>query len=336
MKICVIGAGPGALTTSALLSQAGHQVHMWNRTSQNLRQVVDSTVELFGALEVGPVAVQVEEDLGAGVSDADLIIVVVPASGHREIARAVADVAHPGVPLVVIPGRTGGALEVRSVLGEGTAVVEAQTLPFGCRIAEQGRVRLFATKARIPLAGLGVGEYRETIDEALAFLPGEHPWEPTTLVTSLANVGAVIHPAFMLSDGTIGDFARLAEELDAERCALAQAYEVEHFTLLQWLGDMYAAPQTRLEEALEFHPIWGRFPKPATMDHRYLTEDLPTGLVPMIDMADVVGLEMRASRDAVEQGSRLLGRDFFATGRTLQRLGVEPRRESVLAAFAGR
>jgi opine dehydrogenase len=59
-----------------------------------------------------------------------------------------------------------------------------------------------------------------------------------------------------------------------------------------------------------------------TLDGRYLTEDVPFGLVPLEDMGRLVGVEMPVCTTLIELSNSLLGRDFGAMGQTLATIGL--------------
>jgi opine dehydrogenase len=61
---------------------------------------------------------------------------------------------------------------------------------------------------------------------------------------------------------------------------------------------------------------------PKSLDHKFMSEDVPTGLIPMAALGAAAGVKTPAL-DAVIALSRLMtGRDFGAEGRSLGRLGL--------------
>ena len=63
-------------------------------------------------------------------------------------------------------------------------------------------------------------------------------------------------------------------------------------------------------------------PAPATLDHRYLTEDVPCGAVPVASLGRQLGVDVNVTDRCVELAAALSGRDFRATGRSVERLGL--------------
>jgi opine dehydrogenase len=70
------------------------------------------------------------------------------------------------------------------------------------------------------------------------------------------------------------------------------------------------------------NPSYQNVTAPTTLDHRYLWEDIPTGLVPISDVAHALDIATPTIDRLIDQGSEELGRDFRKEGRTLKRLGI--------------
>ena len=61
---------------------------------------------------------------------------------------------------------------------------------------------------------------------------------------------------------------------------------------------------------------------PKSLDHKFITEDVPTGLIPMSALGAAAGARTPAIDALVEMVRRMTGNDFAAEGRTLERLGL--------------
>ena len=64
-------------------------------------------------------------------------------------------------------------------------------------------------------------------------------------------------------------------------------------------------------------------PAPRRLDARYVTEDVPFGLVPLAELGRLAGVPTPIALGLAHVASAALGRDFFAEGRTLARMGLE-------------
>jgi opine dehydrogenase len=61
---------------------------------------------------------------------------------------------------------------------------------------------------------------------------------------------------------------------------------------------------------------------PKSLDHKFITEDVPTGLIPMSEIGTAAGMKTSAIDALVEMVRSMTGKDFAVEGRTLERLGL--------------
>ena len=170
MKYAVLGAGHGGLAVAGHLGLMGHQVRLWARNPQALDGVAQSGgVMLSGVVEgFGPV--DVRPDLAGALAGADLVLVVVPASAHREIAYNCAPYLRSGQKVLLMPGRTAGAIEFRHTLRAAgctadVLVGEAQTFLYASRRTGPASARIHGIKRTVCAAALPA---RRTMDRSLS------------------------------------------------------------------------------------------------------------------------------------------------------------------------
>jgi opine dehydrogenase len=218
LQIAVIGAGHGGKSMAADLASRGYAVRLYNRSYEHIEAIaqrggIEVTLE-DGRQEFGQLRL-VTSDIAAALEGADLVMVVIPASGHRDVALACAPHLRDGQCLVLNPGRTGGALEFRQVLREtgctaDVVIAEAETFLFTSRSNGPAEAHIFRRKNTLPLAALPSTRTHEVLDILQEVYP-QFIAAPNVLYTSLNNMGAVFHPALtLLNAGWIeasgGDF----------------------------------------------------------------------------------------------------------------------------------
>ena len=119
---------------------------------------------------------------------------------------------------------------------------------------------------------------------------------------------------------SIGAFV---EALDRERVQLAASFGIEMVPIREWYRVAYGVDAATLTEAVRKNPAYEGIKGQKTLKTRYLMEDIPTGLVPMIALGKMQGIDMPRMAVVAELGQYLLNEDFFVTGRTLENLGLE-------------
>lgn len=340
----VVGAGHGGMAMAGHLGILGHPVALYNRTDDKLEGVRwKRGIEVEGEVTgFGPVVLATSV-MAEAVASADVVMVVTPSTAHKELATLMAPHLRPGQLLVLNPGRTGGALEVRKTLREGGAsdhviVGETQTFLYASRAVANARAHIYRIKNSVPFATLP----SYWIPEALAVLNAAFPQfvaGTNVLATSLENIGAIFHPALTLLnagwiEATRGDFdyylqgitpsiAKLLEKMDAERLAVASALGVRSVSAREWLYLSYDSPGRDLHEAIKNTAGYAGIKAPATIGHRYVTEDVPMSLVPLSSLGAMLGVRTPVIDMIIEFGSLLHDTDYRAQGRTVESLGLE-------------
>lgn len=160
------------------------------------------------------------------------------------------------------------------------------------------------------------------------------------LHTGLGYMNAILHVAPMVlnaariegadafdfyGDGFTPSVTEVVRAMDDERAEVARALEVQVPTLLEWVeatygvrgDDPYGVVQTLHRD------VYGPLPAPTSLVHRYLTEDVPCGAVPVTDLARQLGVPAPVTAAGVTVADALLGTSWARTGRTMARLGLE-------------
>ncbi len=169
---------------------------------------------------------------------------------------------------------------------------------------------------------------------------------PNTLYTGLNNANGILHVANMVSnigrlesagngyrfyaEGYTPSAITVLQHVCAERLAVARALGVTLPGIHEWLLATYRLGGDTLAETfhrLTFAPTgpYQWTPTPRSMSHKYVTEDVPCGLVPMSALGDAAGVATPVIDGLIALSSAMLGRDFAREGRSLEHLGLAGR-----------
>ncbi len=341
-RIAVLGAGNGAHAFAGDLGRQGYPVRLYNKFAHEIVHLqaaggvrLEEAIDGFGPLEM------VTTDIEPVISEADIILVVVPAIAHPSMAEACAPYLRDGQIVVLNPGRTGGAMEFRQVMrSQGVTskvlVAEAQTLLYTCRLSGPASVRIGSIKCQVALSGLPASDTPRVLAALKPIYPQFIPAQDV-IETGLANIGAVFHPGTVIlstariESGVPFEFyrdmtpavVRLLEAVDEERLTTAQAYGVRATSAFEWLGLSYDGIEGEtLYERLHGTDAYAGISAPSSLETRYVLEDVPTGLVPIAALGRLAGLEIRTIGGLVNVACALYHRDFWSEGRNARRLGV--------------
>jgi opine dehydrogenase len=341
-KIAVLGAGNGGMAMAGHLALMGHKVNLFNRGEDRLWGVRSSgAIELTGEVEGFGELNMATTSIADAIKEMELIMVVVPAYGHRWIAEQVGPYLVDGQTIILHPGRTLGALEFRQVLTANgvkadVTIAEAQTFIYASRATGPSQVHIFRIKHSIPVASVRAHRIPNVIEKLRNFYPQFVPGD-NIFKTSFENIGSVFHPPLSIMnagwiendidfqfyhEGVTPSVAKILEQVDAERVRVAEALGIRAITARQWLYMAYSTSGDSLFESMKKNAGYKGILAPRTLKMRYLDEDIPFSLVPMASVGQMLNVNTPAISSVVQLGSVLNSTDYWSNGRTVERLGI--------------
>lgn len=356
MRFAVLGTGNGGQAIAGWLAMQGHIVSLYGRNEKVAEELnAHKCIKLTGAISGEGYLSEVTNDLHKSVVDADIIMVVTTANAHGSIARQIAGDLKDGQVIILNPGRTGGALEFKRALEAAGCkarvyVAEAQTLVYACRLVENGMVNIIGVKDKVLLSAVPSSDTDYVLSKINPVYPCFCAAE-NVLRTSLENIGAMFHPCVLLFNAATierhdvfwfyrdmtPEIANFIEEFDRERLAVGKAYGIDLLSVSEWISYAYPATQgTTLCEKMRNNPAYHDIKSPSTIFTRQLTEDIPTGVLPIMELGEAAGVEVPLLRSMVDICSRLLRIDFKKDGRTLEHLGLSGKTKDEIISYLSR
>lgn len=343
----VVGAGNGGRAMAAHLALMGFPVTLYNRTPENVAAMkTRGGIELTGEEQVPRGFAQLElvtSDIGEALERGNVVMVVVPATAHADIARTTAPHLRNGQTVVLHPGRTGGSLEFTHTLRQcgceaDVTIAEAETLIYACRAEGPAQVRIHRLKEAVALAALPATRTLSVLKTLSSAFP-QFVDGASVLHTGMNNMGAVFHPALTLLnsgriesehgefqfyiDGATPSVTTVLEALDRERVTVAAALGIRARTGVEWLRTAYDARGSSLHEAIQNQPGYRGIKAPPTLNNRYITEDVPMSLVPIAALGQRYGVRVRGMDSIIRLACIIHHTDYWRRGRTLDKLGID-------------
>ncbi|MFX1515955.1 MAG: NAD/NADP octopine/nopaline dehydrogenase family protein [Promethearchaeota archaeon] len=343
-SISILGLGNGGHAFAAYAKSKGYKVKIWNRSSLVLDAIKDnkgitSTGLLEGHFDIDLVSHSIYEVM----KESKLIMVVTTANAHKEIAARIAPYLDDNQIVVLNPGRTGGAIEVRNSIRHNNGpfkprVVEAQSLLFVSRCSKPGQVTISGMKKRVPVSAFPSCENEEVV-AILKDLNGAF-WETESVLnTSFDNIGAIFHPTPLLLnvarcedpkvnyrhyiDGISPSVASFLEKMDRERVAVANAFGVQAITLQKWLNSVYGSRGSSICEIIHNTKEYQNVMAPSTLNVRYIFEDIPTGLIPLSSFGEAAEVPTPFIDVIINLANCMFNKDYRTLGRTVESLELD-------------
>lgn len=343
-RIAVLGAGHAGRGLASYLSIHGLDVVLYNRTFENVREISDrGGIRTHGLVEGFAHISLVTDNMAAAIDGREILVISVPAQAHAFFAKTMGPHLEPEQTVLLMPGRTGGVLEFAGILRSNSYVDdlllgEAQTFSFVSRTTGPNSVLISKIKNSVRVSAFPASDNLRFL-KSLKRLPLALVLADDVMETSLNNIGAMLHPTpTILSAGLLesrqGGYnhyheaisetvGQLIEKMDAERVSVAREFCDHPLPILEWLRNTYDAKGATLCECIQSIDAYDGVGSPSSLEHRYVLEDVPTGLVPISNLGKLIGVETPAIDSVVNIACQLYGIDFWESGRNLESLGLE-------------
>ena len=354
-SVTVLGGGNTSFSVAANLTLQGIEVTLYEIPGfqQTLAPIKDTqTIQLLGAANQGParihcITTRVEEALSAS----DLILLIVPAYGHRPFAEICLPHLQSRHTVVIMPG-TLGALEWARILRAAgktdVTLAEVDTAPYVCRKTASDTATIWGV-----VTGLGLGVFPATESERVRqqldpLFPGITMY-PDVMACGLAAMNPVVHPAGVLlnagrveysrgefhfyEEGVTPSVAKVIMQVDAERRAIGKALGYDLCPADEAFHRAGFGPKGDLWSVINGSWMLTRLRAPGSLESRWLTEDIPYGLAAWTSVGAQYGVPTPTLRAVVDIGSIVMGIDGWAAGRNVQKLGIAGMSKETLRTF---
>jgi len=342
--IAILGGGHGAHQMALDLTIRGFKVNLCEHP--DFKETFDNTlktgiIECTGLIEETAKIHKVTLDFKEAIEDVDNIFIVVPAIAHEVFFDNL--IPHlRNDQLVVLWSADAGALRLATRLrkeapGKNVHIAETNTLPYGTRLTDHSKVELFVKAKKIFFSTFPAVERESILERVKETFPVLEPID-NILSTSFSNPNPTVHPApTLMNIGRIqyskGDFylykegiteatARIIKKVYDETLEIANnmGFRMREFTDEQFMNPC----------SIMCVDFWAPFDKggivsgikgPSYIYNRYITEDLPYGLVHRSQLGDLVDIPTPVIDSIINLGSATCEMDFWK-GRTLEDLGI--------------
>jgi opine dehydrogenase len=344
--IAILGAGNGGCAAAADFTQRGFSVCLYSRNLQTLAPLRErGGVEYEGALGGGFAAVPViTTHVAEAMAGADLVVIMVPTHAQEAVASVAVPHLRADQLLLVSPGHT--VLLIPELLRRHGVRrprhCETGTLPYICRMSGPARIRVTKASQHIVFGVFPAAETEVVAARVRPVLPAIRP-AANILETVFPYTNAIHHPPAVICntgriEATAGDFyhyyegitpsvGRLIDALDQERLAVAAALGTKVDRFVDYFCKAgYTTPAAR-DTGLAYEAFhqsepdrWIRAPR--SLDHRFLDEDIPYGLVPLAELGRLAGVLTPMMDDLIHVASVATGKDYRSVGLTLAKMGL--------------
>jgi len=356
-KVSVLGAGNGGQALSAHLAINGCEVNLFEHPDfkKNIEEISKKGgIELSGKLQGFGKIFHATSDIKEAIEGTSVIMIVAPSFAQKAFIELALPYLVNSQIIVLIPGNFG-SFEIKKILknnGKNLTIAETNSLPYACRKIEEGKVNIWGVKSYISIASLPAVDIKNVIKILNDFFPIPLTPAKNSLEISFSNPNMIVHcPTMILNAGRIestkGDFmfycegmtesvCKIMEKMDKERIRIGEKLGLNLTSTFEWLKQTYHLEGKNLYEVISNSPVYGGHgpDAPGTLSHRYITEDIPYLLVPVVSFGKLLGIQAPIIECIIRLASAINGVDYLKTGRNLETLGLsEMSLEKILSCI---
>jgi len=355
--IAVLGGGNQGHTIAADLTLSGYKVNFYEhpqfedafKTTLE-KGIVDIYDQKTGRHERARIH-RVTTDIKEAISDVKLILEAIPSYGEELFFNTMIPYLKDGQVVILMAGNFG-SLRLRKLLGEKATranimIYETSTMPYGTRLVGPAAVSVIgvrtfghtwvASKApkvppRVPvvISALPAKDTNVALKEFQALYPFYSPAK-NVIVSAMNNLNFIGHVAAMVLNAGRIEYANLYSKSEFRLHREGHTPSVQRVeegvleemaALVRVLGGKTVISRTSMKDTFERVQTQFTSIGPLTLTDRYLTEDVPYGLVPMSQLGEKLGVATPLMNALIELASALNREDYRKTGRTLESLGL--------------
>lgn len=345
MKVAVVGAGNGGTAVATDLAYRGHEVTLIKTSKSihddNFDYLLDNegrmTLDEFGEYKTANIA-HVTRELSA-VKGCPVVIIYVQTNYHEAVIERLSEHLEDGQILLINPGYLSTAYVLKHCKKD-IIVAEATSSFIDCRIKELGMIKVGFRNVRNPI-GIYPRSRREEAIKTLDQLGFPLFYVNSVVETALHNPNLIVHTVGAVMsiprvEKTNGDYVmyhevftpsvwKILEKLDSEKMDVLEHLGFERMPYVEACKFRNSLDDDR--DAKEVFFWYAAMPTrakgPTSVESRYITEDVPQGLVMLEALGKTLNIPTPIATSLIELAGAALGRDMRAEGRTPEMLGEE-------------
>ena len=346
MKITVVGAGNAGATVAADLSLKGHRVTLLKTSkslhNENFNEILNNgfKINISRNNEKRQVKLHLATmDYKEALEDSELVILYVQTNYQEAVIKKMAPYLNNQM-ILIEPGYLGTLYFMKHCNNKSLICIEAESSPIDCRIVGPSEVSILFENVRNPI---GVYPKIKTnyVLEKLEDLGYNFVATKNIIEAALHNPNLIVHtigafmsiPRIEYTNGK--DYWMYKEVFTKSVWNIVNGLDNEKMNIMEKLGckripyveackyrnsfdDNMNAEEVFFDYARNHSPSG-----PTVSNSRYITEDVPEGLVLMESLGKVLGVPTPVCTSLIELSSCSLAQDFRKKGRTVDHIGID-------------
>ncbi len=348
MKIAILGAGNAGCAVAADLTLKGHEVTLIKTShamhDENFEYLQANNGEMilneFGEIKKANIH-KVTRDLSE-ITNVKIVIIYIQTNFHEQLIEKISEFLKNDQIVLINPGYLSTAYLLKHC-SKKIIIAEAESSFIDGRIMEPGLFRVGFRNVRNPIGIYPKSRKEEAItvldklDERLVYLN-------SVVEAALHNPNLIVHTVGSVMsipriEKSKGDFCMYHEVYTRDNLCtwkILNSLDKEKMDVLERLGfdrlsyvnackyrNSLNDKKDAKEVFLDYASMDTRAKGPTKVDSRYISEDVPQGLVMLEALGSALNVKTPIATALIEIASAALDRDLRLEGRTPEKLGKE-------------
>jgi opine dehydrogenase len=347
MKITIIGAGNGGSAMAADLSVKGHTVTLFKSSVKGNNEHFEKLIKTNGEIllkdldgdkktKIHKVTNSIDE---AFSEEPKVIVVFIKTNYHEDIIKRMAPYLKDDQLILLEPGYLSTAYFLKHCKNRKLIIAEAQSSPLDCRIIAPGVVKILFKNERNPIGVYPLSRMNEA-ENILNGFDYNFVLLNSVVDAALHNPNLIVHtigaimsiPRIEYTDEEYSMYREvftpsiwnLVEKLDDEKMNVLESLNLKRLPYVEACKFRNSKDLSLDAKEVFYDYAQNDSPTgPEVSDSRYITEDVPEGLVMLESLGEMLNIKTPVCTSLIEVASACLTTDFRVNGRTLERLGIE-------------
>lgn len=344
MNISVLGAGNGGCAVAADMSLKGHEVTLVKTSNsihnENFKYLLENNGKI-SLIEDGITKEtsikKVTTDLSL-ISDSEVIIIYIQSRYHENLIKRIIPYLKSGQILLFNPGYMSTAFALKHGVRKDVILAEAESSFIDCRITNPGVVTVSFRNKNNPI-GIFPSKKKEEASSVLNKIGFPFSYLSSVAEAGLHNPNLIVHTVGAIMsipriEKTHGNYVmyhevftpsvwNILEKLDKEKMDILEKMGYERLPYVEACKIRNSPNDKRSakEVFMWYASMPTAVPGPTVVDSRYISEDVPQGLVMLESLGKYFNVKTPVTTALIEIASAALRRDLRVDGRTVESLG---------------
>ncbi len=343
-KLVILGCGHGGMALASELKLKGAKVALWSdpNHSNKFKKIREKKHEiiLHDGEKTTPVKLDlISQDLVEVLKFGNVIYNCTPMIAHTSLFHKLFNYLKESKTIKILINYSGVFSGIDQLLKTAPQTIfnhlkvfDTSTFPYACRAGNSNDVFILGRKSELTIAPLFPSDvgYLDLLPDCLK--PIKLNMIENSFKLGLMGTNAIFHPATVLFNARLIDSgssflfykegiskrtALLHEALDGERILLGRTMG---YNLSRCVDDDNKYYGTNFVSSYDFSRnsiVHENITAPTTLDHRFVTEDIAYGLVPLLALGKLYKVSLSNIESVVNIFSTIMGVNYYQYGRNL-------------------